>query len=435
MTEGTWHQKTADLLSSRIGLNPDSIGKGTLDHIIGLRTRKNDLPDVREYFNLISKSGDELNTLIYEVVVNKTWFFRHPGAFDYMGRRAISLLESRTPKTEKIRLLSVGCATGEEPYSMAMALMDRGLSPEQFKIEGIDISTPALGVARAGRYRRNSFHSPDDLSFRDRHFTMEGGEFSLKENIKSCVSFWHGNALSLDQHFHRNSYHFVFCRNLLIYMGARSQTSVVSGIAKLLKSDGALLVGCAEGNRHVLSRFDSAKSSGAFAYIVKANKPTAAGRVISSHKNTRPVRKSTASAWPTSIPQETLESIPPRSRPAPDEPRAAPIGSMASVESARELADRGSLAEALKMCCECIEVNSQDTEAHTLEGIVAQATGDTARAEASFRRSLYLDPNSVEALVHLSLLAEESGDQREALLLKERVLRIRQRLEEMAERS
>ena len=109
----------------------------------------------------------ELQELIDTVAVPETWFFRDRGAFIALARIALDAMVRRGP-TDVLRILSVPCSTGEEPYSIAMSLLDAGLSPQRFQVEAIDISHRAIERARAGVYRRNSFRG-QDLLFRGRH--------------------------------------------------------------------------------------------------------------------------------------------------------------------------------------------------------------------------------------------------------------------------
>ena len=104
------------------------------------------------------------------MVVTETWFFREKQPFAALVRLVIEEWLPAHP-TGKLRLLSVPCSSGEEPYSMAMALMDAGFLAARFEISAVDISSRALAFAQRAIYGRNSFRGAD-LEFRARHFRI-----------------------------------------------------------------------------------------------------------------------------------------------------------------------------------------------------------------------------------------------------------------------
>jgi chemotaxis protein methyltransferase WspC len=147
-------------------------------------------PDQKTYSALAAEEK-ELQQLIELVVVPETWFFRDHEACATLARYAIEEWRPAHPDS-MMQLLSLPCATGEEAYSMAMALLDAGLPASRFRIDAIDISIKALARAREAVYGRNSFRSTD-LSFRDRYFTGAGDTYLLSETVRRQVHFQPGN--------------------------------------------------------------------------------------------------------------------------------------------------------------------------------------------------------------------------------------------------
>jgi chemotaxis protein methyltransferase WspC len=119
------------------------------------RQTANRLADTRAYFARVWTSKAELQALVEAVVVPETWFFRDPGAFDALS--SVVRHGALPMATEPLRLLSVPSSSGEEPYSIAMALLDAGVPSARFQVDAMDISQVALERAAAAVYGRNSF--------------------------------------------------------------------------------------------------------------------------------------------------------------------------------------------------------------------------------------------------------------------------------------
>ena len=156
----------------------------------------------------------ELRELVELVVVPESWLFRDPQAF----AAAVAFVRQRLADGAKVvRILSVPCAGGEEPYSMAMALCDAGVKPESFVIDAIDISAACIARAEAGVFGRNAFRGRE-LSFRDRYFTWLGEDelYRIDDALRMRIRFSQGSILEGELGTARQ-YDVVFCRNLLIY--------------------------------------------------------------------------------------------------------------------------------------------------------------------------------------------------------------------------
>jgi chemotaxis protein methyltransferase WspC len=150
------------LLKEAIGLDAATIGRSALDRAIRERERACRLAD-QAYCERVSSDGDELQALVEAVVVPETWFFRDREAFTALGKVVRDTILRRNPNQEA-RILSLPCSTGEEPYSMAMALIDAGVSPKGVRIDAVDVSHRALGYARRGVYGKSAFRRRHRLS-------------------------------------------------------------------------------------------------------------------------------------------------------------------------------------------------------------------------------------------------------------------------------
>ena len=389
------------LLKDAIGLDVDSVGRSSIERIVKHRVLVNRLKSMSAYLELARESAAEFQELVEGVLVPETWFFRNPEAFAAL--RVIAA--DRT----KLRLLSVPCATGEEPYSIAMTLLDAGLQPGQFEIDAVDISPRFIAFAREGIYGRNSFRSAD-MTWRERYFTSVKGGLLLNESVRARVKLRSGNLLDPGFLNQENPYDIIFCRNLLIYFDAPTQARAAERLRQLLAKDGLLFVGPAEPSLFVQQRFFSAKFPMAFAF----------------RKEDLPKSRTT----PPAVRKRSVSPPPPvivvKKKPTPA-PKAAIVPvQKPDLETASRLADEGRFKEAEAICENSLRESGDSARAFYLLGLVKDVSGDKQSASQYYRKTLYLDPSHYEALMHLSFLSEKSGDRGAAALLKNRAQRSKQ---------
>jgi chemotaxis protein methyltransferase WspC len=401
------------LLREAIGLDASSLGPSAVARAVALRQAACRLDDVHGYWLRVRSSPSELQELIEAVVVPETWFFRDPGAFAALADMARSELVSNPARSE-LRLLSLPCSSGEEPYSMAIALLDAGLPANRFRIDGVDISTRVLALGERASYGPNSFRG-NDLAFRDRHFrAAAAGKWQLGNEARANVRLQQGNLFSPDFLPGRALYDYIFCRNVLIYFDPPTQARAVQVLLRLLAPGGCLFVGPSETGLLPRERFVSALLPMAFAFrLVEAG---------SAHAP--PARKRHVAAQPAPARK------PRRSRVAANAPAAAARAdgarNEASLARASELANAGRLAEAFSEGERVMREGGPSAEVYCLLGTIRGAGGDAKAADALYRKALYLDPGHRESLAHLALLLESAGRAEQARVLRTRLRRIEQ---------
>ena len=243
------------LLKRRIGLDCASIGQAAVLRAVRLRMQAIGEKDEAGYWSYLQASEEEIRQLIEAVVVPETWFFRYPESLSALAQLALR-------RGGELRLLSLPCSTGEEPYSIAMALLDAGLPPSAFRIDAVDVSERALEQARIGRYGRNAFRGGEQ-AFRQRYFSSDG---QLSRAVMDCVRFVHGNLFDAGLLSALPPYDFVFCRNLLIYFDSATQTRALAVLTRLVRRDGAIFVGPAEASLLTARGHPALPPSRAFAF-------------------------------------------------------------------------------------------------------------------------------------------------------------------------
>jgi chemotaxis protein methyltransferase WspC len=399
-------QKIESLLGRTIGLDAASIGRSTIERAVHERSRMCLLPDKDAYWEHLCASATELQQLIETVVVPETWFFRDHGAFAALADTAHGIwLRSRPSAT--LRMLSLPCSSGEEPYSMSMALIDSGLPPERFRIDAIDVSRRALEKGRQAVYGRNSFRGAQ-LQFRDRYFEAAGTTYRLAEPVRAAVRFERGNLLDTNFLPGAALYDAIFCRNLLIYFDPCAQTKAIELLARLLKPAGALFVAPAETTLVQSHGFSPMRWPGAFAFRKDEAPPSPA------HTETPPA--SQAKAHITALPRIPFTQ-------QLGQPVAPSVKAEQMVDITR-LADQGQLEAAAEACAFHLSTNGPSAQILYLLGLIRDAEGRPIDAIRHYRQTLYLQPAHKEALTQLALLLDKQGDSAAAQLLRARLRRL-----------
>ena len=397
------------LLKQSIGLDADSIGLSAIERAVQARQLASDGCDRAAYWQQLRGSGAELQALIEAVVVPETWFFRDPEAFTVMARVAHERW-LRAPETI-VRLLSVPSSTGEEPYSLAMALLDAGVPADRFRIDAVDVSARVLTCAEQGSYGRNSFRG-QNLTFRDRHFDASPHGHRLKDAVRRQVHFQQGNILAADFLPGVELYDVIFCRNLLIYFDRATQDRAIAVLQRLLKANGAVYVAPSETGALMSHDFESTKVPLAFAFHKRDAAPACAPKRQSIRVAQRvPVRAIRAVVARAAAAARPLERVPVQTK------------SDAGLSEAVQLGDLGRFAEAAERCDDHMRRHGPSAAVFHLNGLLCDSAGDAVAASSFYRKALYLDPAHYETLVHLAFLVERQGDLPGAKVLRDRALR------------
>jgi chemotaxis protein methyltransferase WspC len=400
-----------NLLKETMGLDSASVGSATIESAVRLRMVSLGFTEAEDYWERLRATDDELQELIEAVVVPETWFFRDLDAFTALGR-LISVEWLPNHPTAVLRLLSGPCCSGEEPYSMAMALIQAGISPERIRIDAVDISARALARAKRGTYGSNSFRG-EDLAFRDRYFERTANGYCLPEWIRNIVTFHYGNLLSADFRVGSAPYDVIFCRNVLIYFDRDTQKKVMKVLDRLLAPSGFLFVGPSETFLAACSGFESINQSMSFAFRKAGSRTTAPAGIP------QPQLANAAGSSGKQPAHHTVKASP-LSTPSP----APTVVKLVGLETARRLADAGRLMEAGELCELHLRQQGTSSQAYYLLGLVRDAAGDLQGAAECYRKVLYLEPIHPEALLHLALLSEKEGDKGMAQRLRERARRV-----------
>lgn len=408
------------ILRERIGFG--AYPGGTVDRCVNRRMQACGIEDGDAYLSFLCASRAEQDELIEEIVVPETWFFRDCEPFVYLRKYAAEKILSCGPQTP-LRALSVPASTGEEAYSIAITLLEAGLTPDRFCVHAVDISRRALQKAGEALYGSSSFREKDSDLLR-KYFDEAGSMFLVRPEIREAVRFTQGNVLQETDLGSEESCDIVFFRNLLIYLDEASRKTAIRNVERVLKKGGLLVLGYAEPQHLFFPDYIPADHPRAHA----SRKPPE--KEPDRRESLRPVRMMPprGSAHVSKKPSGSLPVDWRRAGILHPEPQqheklgpAPPEEIFGILSRAHELADSGMYMEAEKLVGECLKSDMTCTEAHYLLGITALARGDEETAATHLNRVIYLDPNHNDALLHLSLLMERFGLREQAARYRKRI--------------
>ena len=420
------------LLHQKIGLNASSVGDSSIERAIKHRIEANRLSDVKSYYELLLANSNELAELVEEVVVPETWFFRNNTPFDAFQEYVTKTIVPKLEVSEKIRILSIPCSTGEEPYSAAICLHRAGVALDRIAIDAVDISKRALTKARRAIYGRNSFRGVDE-DLQEKYFKKGGAGYRLIEEIREIVNFQQGNFLIGPLSAEANYYDAIFCRNLLIYFDRETQKQALDKLHRALKERGALFVGHAETSQVAKELFVQLYSARSFGYVkVSESNRRKTKRALQVPQNIPDqwesvfdqLAKLTTAKAKTGKAKSESRFKSTKSTKAEKTEAFVPKVSLRSVE---RLANQGKYSDAIELCMIYLKQNPESADGYYMLALVKDLNGESAEAGSLLRKAIYLNPNHEQALVMAALLAEKNGDIEAAISYKRRAKRVAQR--------
>ena len=420
-------ERIVTMLYDSMGLHADTIGQQAILDSVNTRMRECNITDIDEYHQKISSHSDELRELIEEVVVPETWFFRDNKPFKQLIKFANEEWGAKT-SGKPLRILSLPCATGEEPYSIAMTMLDAGFMPSQVEIDALDISKRNIRRCKEAAYRPHSFRGVDNTT-RDKFFHPNDDKYEPDIIVKSMVNFSQASILDPALLFSKKPYDVVFCRNLLIYFDAETQLKARRALNKLLTAKGLLFLGHAETGIFLDAWHSSKKYPKAF--IVRKfndspetaieNKTNISSRNKTTIKPLKDILKpkfkfNTNHTKPKNITNNKVK-------------KSLDESNILSLTSAQILFNSKKYMDAENTCLTLLEKNKQESEIHLLLGQINIETNNPDKAAKYFHNVIYLSPGNYDALMHLYRLELNKGNETQAERLLRRAARSQEKVE------
>lgn len=439
------------VVRSRFGFSFEGTGQSHLAEVLARRVAAAQM-EPQDYLEALERGAarSELQSLAEELTVNETYFFRNAEQL-----RAFEAVAVATCAREQrpLRVLSAGCASGEEPYSLAITALGT-LPPEQFSIHAIDVSPSMLERARRARYAAWSLRdTPPEI--RARWFSVEGREMALVPAARARVTFEEQNLVAPRAGlFVESAFDVIFCRNVLMYFDRAMAREVLRRFATSLVPGGYLFLGHAENLRGMSDDFTLRHSHSTFYYRrigagesadvwalpeeprAPSGAPEAAVEAAVEADDARPQWAEAIHRASERIDVLADARMPTDTKPAPRPPwdmrhilellgherfsEAWAAFEQRPAEAANDpdvlllgavlCTNRGDLVQAERLCRDLLRIDGSNAGAHYLCALCREGSGDRSAAREHDRLALRLDPRFAMPQLHLGLLARRSGE-------------------------
>ncbi|MGA9525620.1 MAG: CheR family methyltransferase [Myxococcaceae bacterium] len=448
-------EQLATLLLERAGLKIAADGFHGLKLALKERMPALGIDDAEEYVRrLRERAGEhELRSLLPLVTVTHTEFFRDQRQFRALEKNLLPEALARARRDgRKVRIWSAGCATGEEPYSLAMVLADMGAKPEEVDLWATDLNQAAVESARVGRYslRRVGAVSPERVS---RYFTPTEDGYQVRPLLRDYVRFEGLNlAAPVFGKLGDRSFDVILCRNVIIYFDLPTIRGLMDRFHAALLPGAFLVLGYSESLFRVYDRFEMVEVDGAFLYrrpkpettpatptplaheqpritgkypvIVPADRPRAGAQPdanvppslpppslkVPPPAPTPPVRKYPTGEYPIVVPASHAEGVVARAPAAEQTARPTRRPSEEVIREAARLINLGAFEPAVKLLLKLREDEPGDLAAQLTLGNVYSLIGRSADADAVFAETSTREPLCVEVRVYGAVAAMQVGD-------------------------
>ena len=263
-------RKFRDFFYRQTGMYFDDSKRYFVDKRLSERIAATGSETFRSYFMLLRYDGDraEMQRLVNAMTVNETYFLREEYQFRCMARHLMSELVATNTPNRPLRIWSLPCSSGEEPYSIAIYLLEHwpGLATHDVEIVGSDIDTEMLRRAQAGIYRKRALQNLSAAQLA-RHFTrLPNGDYQISADLRQAIRFSRVNLSDARETSQYRDFDRIFCRNLLIYFDDTSRASAAQTIYDALRPGGFVCLGHSESMSRMSTLFAARKFPDAIVY-------------------------------------------------------------------------------------------------------------------------------------------------------------------------
>lgn len=257
---------TSQFIEDHFGLHYEPADRDLFAQKVSDRAIELGFDSLLDYYYLLrydDQGGRELQRLVETLVVHETYFFREPEPLQVLVRSILPEMLAQSP-ADPLRVWCAACATGEEPYSLAMMIAQAGLQ-DRVQVTASDLSERALEHARAGRYGPRSLRRmPANAPFR--RALEDAGGVRVPDDVRARVEWARVNLVDPEEVRALGSFDVVLCRNVMIYFSDATVVRVAQSLADVIRPGGVLVVGTAESLLRFGTAFQCEERAGAFFY-------------------------------------------------------------------------------------------------------------------------------------------------------------------------
>ena len=270
-----------DFIHNYCGIYFDDGSKFLLERRLNRRLEQHQLRNFSEYYHFLRydrKREEELVVLIDNLTTNETYFFRENAQLRAFAEEILPEIRERNAERRGLRIWSAGCSTGEEPYTIAMLLLESGNWWRDWQIEilGSDINQRVLHTARKGVYKKGS-HRSTPPAMLQKYFVEESkGDYRISDAVRELVSFSYVNLLDPHKTSLIRDLDIIFCRNVIIYFDRDAKKKVIESFYDKLREGGFLLLGHSESLINLSTAFTLRTLKNDMVYQKPVRTPTAA---------------------------------------------------------------------------------------------------------------------------------------------------------------
>jgi chemotaxis protein methyltransferase CheR len=414
-----------NLIYDKSGMHLEGTRLSNFCSVLSNRMQLLGVDSANQYYNFLlfhPEGRAEIEELLSEITINETYFFRNSLHFSALKDHILTK-HIKDREDGIIRIWSAGCSTGEEPYSIAMVVMDLVNNHKDVKIEilGTDVDKSALEKARTGLYKRRALRCTEE-PYISRYFNKNTDSFEVCDRLKNIVKFEYLNLM--DTNYPKPStgkWDIIFCRNVFIYFDRKSVQRVADNFYDSLSDEGYLFIGHSETLDGISRRFYPVEIADTFIYV-KDSIPALEVNSLVITEPTTSQKSKTKNNLSRTIKNEKRSEIE-KTRDNKTERVSKPVISIkhgqsnleAIYEKASELFENGKDDEALTEIKTYIESRPQDAKGHLLAGKIYADKGIYEHSVSAFEESIKLDPLLTEAHYLLGVIYQKLGEVEKAI--------------------
>jgi len=442
-----------NFLSQNSGIFIDDSKRDSLRKALLARTTSMNLTGYSDYYKFLKynpRGEEEFKELLNLITIGETYFFRDAKHFLTLRKYVLSEIIKRKQreKNKGIRIWSAGCSTGEEPYSIAMTIVESLPDIHTWDVEifASDVSTMALNKARQAEYSKWSFRATD-RSYIEKYFIQEDKKFILKDQIKQMVNFEYFNLIKEPFPLSKmgDYWDVIFCKNVTIYFKPDSTKRVIRNFYNSLQKEGFLFIGASESLYHISSEFKLLEIDGDFIYQKPGDKivkrPLEEPQVVI--ETVKPIAMRSTNYKKSKELKKEVEEIKRKAKEPSIDKKIEELYKTAQyyfeedmfdkalfelmriIELTEEhpetflmladiYANREQFDDAERECRKALQLNSLLSPAHFLLGIILDKKGKTEEAISEFKKTIYLEHNFPLAHFNLANIYYKNKDYQKA---------------------